>query len=190
MERKTPVSQSLFNMKLQTWTPTQRLQHRYFTDNIAKYCELFKNNFFYRTPLMAVSDSNLVLTLFMPFCSTSKCLCRTFSMLLFNTIKMLSLRDRWWTAVNEVGSKNLTKLSSGMRGGNLSIWSWQAILLCHPPVWMFWLYEDWGWRNEGKVSTNTWCNVTPINGNNVDGSSLISEANDGIFETSSKTIVK
>ena len=189
MERKTPVSQSLFNMKLQTWTPTQRLQYRYFTDNIAKYCEIFKNNFFYRAPLMAVSDSNLVLTLFMPFCSTSKCLCRTFSMLLFNAIKMLSFRDRWWPAVNEVGSKNLTKLSSGMRGG-LSIWSWQAILLCHPPVWMFWLYEDWGWRNEGKVSTNTWCNVTPINGNNVDGSSLISEANDGIFETSSKTIVK
>ena len=50
---KTPVLKSLFNKLYQKETPAQVFS--------CEYCEIFKNRFFYTTPLMAASVTLLVL---------------------------------------------------------------------------------------------------------------------------------
>ena len=55
MHRKTPMLESLFSKPaglkahnfIKKYTPTQLF--------FCEYCEIFKNRFFYRTPLMAAS---------------------------------------------------------------------------------------------------------------------------------------
>ena len=58
LKRKTPVPESFFKIKLQTsacnFIKKETLALMFFCE----FCEIFKNTFFYRTPLVAASDVN------------------------------------------------------------------------------------------------------------------------------------
>ena len=44
---------TLFSVKFQTWRPVTLLKTDSGTDVSSEYCKIFKNSFFYRTPLVA-----------------------------------------------------------------------------------------------------------------------------------------
>ena len=47
---------TLFSVKFQTWRPVTLLKTDSGTDVSSEYCRIFKNSFFYRTPLVAASE--------------------------------------------------------------------------------------------------------------------------------------